>query len=90
MLKKDFNPSWKEELQTLKVNNMGDKKLPRSRENDYTKEMAEKRRQFIQEETGADLNHLGQFSFDPEVTSGNIENFSGVAQIPKEWQGLFW
>lgn len=57
-------------------------KIPRSKENDYTREMAEKRRAFVSEKTGNALNHVGQFSFEPAVLPGNVENFMGVAQIP--------
>jgi hydroxymethylglutaryl-CoA reductase (NADPH) len=58
------------------------KKLPYQKENDYTPEMATKRREFIKEVTGADMKHVGSFSFDTDVLPGNIENFIGVAQIP--------
>ena len=57
-------------------------KIPRSKENDYTREMAEARRRFVQERTGSALEHVGSFSFDPGVLPGNIENFMGVAQVP--------
>jgi hydroxymethylglutaryl-CoA reductase (NADPH) len=57
-------------------------KVPRSKENDYTREMAEARRRFVQEQTGAELEHVGRFSFDPGVLPGNVENFMGVAQVP--------
>ena len=57
-------------------------KVPRSKENDYTREMAEARRSFVQERTGTALNHVGSFSFDPGVLPGNVENFMGVAQVP--------
>ncbi|HEX8736807.1 MAG TPA: hydroxymethylglutaryl-CoA reductase [Pyrinomonadaceae bacterium] len=57
-------------------------KIPRSRENDYSREMAETRRQFLNEQTGAELKHVGQFSFEPSILPGNIENFTGVAQVP--------
>ncbi len=56
--------------------------VPRSREDDYTPEMAEKRRGFIGEHTGVRLRHVGQFSFEPSLLPGNIENFIGVAQVP--------
>jgi hydroxymethylglutaryl-CoA reductase (NADPH) len=58
------------------------KKLPYQKENDYTPEMATKRREFIKEVTGADMKHVSSFSFDTDVLPGNIENFIGVAQIP--------
>jgi len=57
-------------------------KVPRSKEDDYSREMAEARRRFVQEETGAKLTHVGSFSIDPGALPGNIENFIGVAQVP--------
>ena len=57
-------------------------KIPRDKDNDYTKEIAETRRDFAHEQTGAELNHVGQFSFEPDVLRGNIENFIGAAQVP--------
>jgi hydroxymethylglutaryl-CoA reductase (NADPH) len=66
---------------------MTEKKLPRSKENDYTREMSQKRLDFIEEQSQAKFKHLGQYSFDPEVLAGNIENFAGVAQIPIGFAG---
>ena len=57
-------------------------KIPRSGENDYSREMSEARRNFLAEQTGKAINHVGQFSFDPTILPGNIENFIGVAQVP--------
>jgi hydroxymethylglutaryl-CoA reductase (NADPH) len=57
-------------------------KIPRDKQNDYTKAIAEARRVFAREQTAAELNHIGQCSFEPDVLQGNIENFIGVAQIP--------
>ncbi len=57
-------------------------KIPRNKENDYTREAAAERRVFAREHTNAELNHVGQFSFDPQVLPGNIENFIGAAQVP--------
>ena len=57
-------------------------KIPRNKENDYTREAAQNRRIFAKEQTNAELNHVGQFSFEPSETQGNIENFIGVAQVP--------
>ncbi|MGZ8259003.1 MAG: hydroxymethylglutaryl-CoA reductase [Caldimonas sp.] len=57
-------------------------KIPRSKENDYTREMAEARRGFVRERTGVALDHVGSFSFEPSALPGNIENFMGVAQVP--------
>ncbi|MBA2736098.1 MAG: hydroxymethylglutaryl-CoA reductase, partial [Pyrinomonadaceae bacterium] len=57
-------------------------KIPRDKENDYTKEIAETRRSFAREQTNVELNHVGRFSFEPNILRGNIENFIGVAQVP--------
>ncbi len=57
-------------------------RIPRDKENDYTNEMAQARRDYATEKTGANLEHVGSYSFDPAVTAGNIENFMGVAQVP--------
>jgi hydroxymethylglutaryl-CoA reductase (NADPH) len=57
-------------------------KLPRDRDRDYTPEMASARREFVQRTTGVSLTHVGQYSFDPGILPGNIEHFSGVAQVP--------
>jgi len=56
--------------------------IPRNRENDYSKEQAAIRRDFVREKTGASLDSASAFSFDPAVTRGNIENFIGVIQMP--------
>jgi hydroxymethylglutaryl-CoA reductase (NADPH) len=60
---------------------MGEK-IPHSRDDDYTREIAAARRQFVKEQSGVELKHVGQFSFDPSVLPGNIERFMGVAQVP--------
>ena len=57
-------------------------RIPRDTEDDYTPDMAADRREFLREQTGANLEHVGAFSFDPGVLPGNVENFSGVAQVP--------
>ena len=56
-------------------------RIPRG-ERDYTNEMAEARRAFARERTGADLSHVAHYDFDPTLVSGNVENFIGVAQVP--------
>ena len=61
---------------------MTEHKIPRSSENDYSDEMAKVRRDFIKEQTGADLEHTGNYSIDTNVLPGNIENFIGIVQMP--------
>src|SRR5918997_7144847 len=56
--------------------------IPRDRDNDYTPEAAARRREFLAERTGASLEHVSSYSFDPALASGNVEHFTGVAQVP--------
>jgi hydroxymethylglutaryl-CoA reductase (NADPH) len=56
--------------------------VPRDRDDDYTPEAAEQRREFVRRRTGVDIEHVGSYSFDPSTLSGNIEHFMGVAQVP--------
>ncbi|MDB4077471.1 hydroxymethylglutaryl-CoA reductase [Porticoccaceae bacterium] len=57
-------------------------RIPRDKNNDYSSEMAQQRRDFVSEQTDARLDHVGHYSIDPADTAGNIENFMGVAQVP--------
>lgn len=57
-------------------------RVPRDLDNDYTHAMAARRRAFVGEHSAAGLSHVAQYSFDPAVLPGNIENFIGVAQVP--------
>ena len=61
---------------------MGSRRLPRDMRNDYTHKIAAERRNFITRKTGAKLSNVEQYSFDPSVVQGNVENFIGVAQVP--------
>src|SRR5215211_5788077 len=56
--------------------------VPRDREDDYTREAAQVRREFARDRTGASLEHVASYSFDPAILSGNVEQFVGVAQVP--------
>lgn len=57
-------------------------RIPRNQKNDYTQESAVARRAFIKEHTGTTLSHVAHYSLDPATLPGNIENFTGVAQVP--------
>ncbi len=56
--------------------------VPRDGQDNYTREMVAIRQKFVKERTGTELNHSRQYSFDPAMVMGNIENFTGVAQVP--------
>lgn len=57
-------------------------RIPRDRADDHTEAMARRRREFARDKTGVALEHVRQYGFDPAVTTGNVENFIGVAQVP--------
>jgi hydroxymethylglutaryl-CoA reductase (NADPH) len=57
-------------------------RIPRSRVNDYTREMAAKRADLVEKRTGAQMTHVRSYTIDPQLLPGNIENFVGVAQVP--------
>jgi len=57
-------------------------RIPRDKDNDYTDDLAARRREFVRDKTGAALTHVGKYSFAPAILPGNIENFMGVAQVP--------
>lgn len=57
-------------------------RVPRRGEKDYTNESAAERREFVRQQTGVDLSHVAHYSFDPAILPGNVENFTGVAQVP--------
>jgi hydroxymethylglutaryl-CoA reductase (NADPH) len=56
--------------------------VPRDREDDYTREAAAKRAEFVRQRTGASLEHVTSYSFDPAIAGGNVEHFVGAAQVP--------
>ncbi|MFK7732048.1 MAG: hydroxymethylglutaryl-CoA reductase [Pseudomonadales bacterium] len=61
---------------------MSKPRIPRDKQDDYSVQAAHTRREFIQEQTGVSLEHIGQFSTPPGTVSGNCENFSGMTQMP--------
>src|SRR4051795_12873723 len=56
--------------------------VPRDRDDDYTREAAQARLEFARERTGASLEHVSSYSFDPATLTGNVEQFIGAAQVP--------
>ncbi len=61
--------------------------LPRDDEDDYSQEIIEARQNFLRERSSAKLEHLTRYSFDPHLTRGNVEHFTGVAQVPLGFAG---
>ena len=61
--------------------------LPCAKEDNYAPAIVAARQAFVEEATGVALQHLRKYSFDPRVTEGNLENFTGVAQVPLGFAG---
>ncbi|MGH9362866.1 MAG: hydroxymethylglutaryl-CoA reductase [Thermoanaerobaculia bacterium] len=61
--------------------------VPYSKEDNYSREIVERRQRFVEEYAGVKLQHINRFSFDAAATKGNIENFTGVAQVPIGFAG---
>lgn len=62
-------------------------RIPRNPDDDYAPEIITERQKFVEKFTGQKLNHLTKYSFDPHITRGNCEHFTGVAQIPLGFAG---
>jgi hydroxymethylglutaryl-CoA reductase (NADPH) len=61
--------------------------VPYDKEDNYSPEIIRKRLDFARSFTGVQFEHIDKYSFDPEMTQGNIENFTGVAQVPIGFAG---
>lgn len=62
-------------------------RLPRDANDDYSEAIIAERIAFVEQYSGAKLVHSSKYSFDPHVTKGNVEHFTGVAQIPLGFAG---
>jgi hydroxymethylglutaryl-CoA reductase (NADPH) len=63
------------------------KKIPRDNTDDYGEAAIATRQEFVERFTGARMNHVKHYSFDPHTLKGNCEHFTGVAQIPIGFAG---
>ena len=62
-------------------------RIPRDHADNYSDASIQERQKFVEQFTGVQPEHLWRYSFDPHATKGNIENFTGVAQIPLGFAG---
>ena len=62
-------------------------RIPRDEKRDYSEDIIQKRQAFVEEYAGQPLKHINQYSFPPEEVRGNVENFTGVAQVPLGFAG---
>jgi hydroxymethylglutaryl-CoA reductase (NADPH) len=61
--------------------------IPRDAGDDYGDAVIKQRQALVEQVTGTKSEHLWKYSFDPHATKGNIENFTGVAQVPIGFAG---
>jgi hydroxymethylglutaryl-CoA reductase (NADPH) len=61
--------------------------IPYHKELDYTPEIIRERQEFIERYSGTKLDHVTRYSFAPEAVRGNVESFTGVAQVPIGFAG---
>jgi len=57
-------------------------KVPRNKENDFTREMMTARQDFVSEQTQTSIPNISASTIDPHSLAGNIENALGSAQVP--------
>jgi len=56
--------------------------IPRHDGDDYAAAAVRERQEWARGQTGARLETVGRFAFDPHLARGNCENFVGAAQVP--------
>jgi len=61
--------------------------LPCSKEDNCAPAIIAARQAFVEEASGVTLEHTRQFSIAPAATRNNIENFTGVVQVPLGFAG---
>lgn len=61
--------------------------VPLDKEDNYSERIIKTRQDFVKEFTKTQPEHVFSYSFDPRLTAGNIENFTGVAQVPIGFAG---
>ncbi len=57
-------------------------RIPKNRDNDYSREAIEKRIGFLSKKSGQPIRYLHNSAVDPELTRGNIESIIGFSQVP--------
>ena len=59
-------------------------RIPRDKEHDYTHQMAVQPSRVHPEQTGAELSHIAQYSFTPEICPETSNNSSEWRRFPSE------
>ncbi|MDG6225905.1 MAG: hydroxymethylglutaryl-CoA reductase [Candidatus Thermoplasmatota archaeon] len=60
----------------------GEGSVPWDRFEDHDIEWVKKRQEYLERRTGRKYTHIKGYTFDPGLTRGNIEKFTGVSQVP--------
>jgi hydroxymethylglutaryl-CoA reductase (NADPH) len=61
--------------------------VPLDKEDNYSPAIVKSRQDFIEQYAGVKLQHINKPSYAASLTAGNVENFSGVAQVPLGFAG---
>ena len=61
--------------------------VPYDKDDDYSSRAIRHRQRFVRDFTDTSPKHLFKYSIDPKDTEGNIENFTGAAQVPIGFAG---
>lgn len=56
--------------------------VPRLKDQGYTRDQVDQRREWVETKTGARLEHVGAFTLPSEEMRGNVENPIGAVQMP--------
>jgi hydroxymethylglutaryl-CoA reductase (NADPH) len=62
-------------------------RVPYHKDDNYSPEMIAERQRFVADFSGVAPRHMTHYSIDPQTTRGNIEGFTGVAQVPLGFAG---
>ena len=57
-------------------------RIPRDANDDYSEAIIKQRQALVEQVTGTKSDYCWQYSFDPHVAKGNIENFTGGGSNP--------
>jgi hydroxymethylglutaryl-CoA reductase (NADPH) len=62
-------------------------RVPYDKQDNHSPAIIAQRQKFVADYSGVAPNHITHYSLDPATTRGNIEGFTGVAQVPLGFAG---
>jgi hydroxymethylglutaryl-CoA reductase (NADPH) len=72
---------------SIEAESAGRTRVPYDKDHNQSPDIVRRRQEFVEAFTGVPLRHVRHYSIDPAETQGNIENFTGVAQVPLGFAG---